>query len=56
MTDPDRAAPPSTRPPVAAPIERREFLRLGLGGAALIVGCGDVAGEPRPAPVLDMLI
>lgn len=45
MTDPDRSAPPSTRPPVAAPIERREFLRLGLGGAALIVGCGDDPGE-----------
>ena len=41
MTDPSRSAPRSPRSPVTAPIERREFLRLGLGGAALLVGCGD---------------
>ncbi len=40
MTDPSRSAPPS-RPTVTPPIERREFLRLGLGGAALLAGCGD---------------
>jgi len=52
MTDPKKEASSagkpapdtSVRPGAAgepAGLERREFLRLGLGGAALLVGCGD---------------
>jgi len=32
---------PHRRPPTTAAPLRRDFLRLGLGGAALLVGCGD---------------
>jgi hypothetical protein len=39
MSDPNRSAPPSSRPAPDA-IDRREFLRLGLGTAVLL-GCGD---------------
>ncbi len=44
MTDPKAPRSPSSSVPLTAPtLERREFLRLGLGSAALLVGCGDDA-------------
>ncbi len=34
-------APKDSSTPTTTDLPRREFLRLGLGGAALVVGCGD---------------